>query len=394
MQKIAYFLSYAYSIREGLASGSIYRMREELEYLSKHFLIEVYSKDSKKFLKTMPQDMAINNVEYLGIPFSPVYFNKAGRFFTFLRRIISVTIFIQYYFLLPIMYRKRLSQTGSAFICHVSGGFGPVLHNKLSRRRVRIITKFSWSWDLFLKKDKRGPSELAFFRVFEKFVLSNSDIVLPATKSLYDEAESIVRHRLNAPVLPNWIDCNKFKPLNVDKQFDVVTVGRLTEQKNHILLLKAAKLYNGQFRKNIKVAIIGSGNLRGDILKFAEENSINLTLLENIPNDKMAEYYNRAVIFIMSSRYEGHPKTLLEAMACGLPVIGTAVIGTRDVIVSGENGILCSEDPQDIKEKIAIMMNDSGLRDRLASSARRYILDKCSFEQVLKRMTDYLNVGI
>jgi glycosyltransferase involved in cell wall biosynthesis len=76
------------------------------------------------------------------------------------------------------------------------------------------------------------------------------------------------------------------------------------------------------------------------------------------------------------------PKTLLEAMACGLAVIGTNIDGTREVIKHGENGILCETDPKSIREAIVRVMEDEGLKQTLGINARKTIEQRFSLEKL------------
>jgi glycosyltransferase involved in cell wall biosynthesis len=79
------------------------------------------------------------------------------------------------------------------------------------------------------------------------------------------------------------------------------------------------------------------------------------------------------------------PKTLLEAMACGLPVIGTNVEGIKEVIEHRENGILCETDSGSIKEAITTIMEDEGLRKRLGKNARKTIEERFSLEKMVDK---------
>ena len=104
-------------------------------------------------------------------------------------------------------------------------------------------------------------------------------------------------------------------------------VGRLASQKNLFALLEAVKDL-----ANIRLVLIGSGSQEKELKEKAETENINVEFLGNIPNYQLPAELNRAELFILPSLYEGHPKTILEAMACQLPVIGTNVEGTREVI--------------------------------------------------------------
>ena len=73
-------------------------------------------------------------------------------------------------------------------------------------------------------------------------------------------------------------------------------------------------------------------------------------------------FLNRASAFILPSKYEGHPKSLIEAMSCGLPCIGSNVVGIKEDIRHKETGYLCNTDYQSIAEAIDIVLSDESLQ--------------------------------
>src|SRR3546814_18364330 len=79
---------------------------------------------------------------------------------------------------------------------------------------------------------------------------------------------------------------------------------------------------------------------------------------------------NAGRIFVLPSSYEGHPKTLLEAMACGAAVIGTDVPGIREVIEDGRTGLLCAPTAAALRDAIERLLSDEPLRRRLGGHAR------------------------
>ncbi|MFC1667381.1 glycosyltransferase family 4 protein [Candidatus Omnitrophota bacterium] len=392
MKKIAYFLSYAYSIKEGFVSGSIDRLKKELEYLSKYYYVEVYSKDSTKFFKTPQSALEIENVRFRGIPFSFIYTSGDRAVFSLLlKRFTSFLVLLQYYFLTFIIYNRKLKTIDAALVYHVSGGVCPVLCNRFFNHKMNILTRYSWSWNLFIKKT-RNAIEQKLFAFFEKFVLDNSNIIFPATEDLGKCVGEIVSAASpNLVLLPNWIDCDRFKPIRLEKEYDIIAVGRLTAQKNHMLLLESVRLYEKESNQKLKVLIVGSGALRQKISDFASDNFINLTIIEKIPNDKMPYYYNKSMIYAMSSRYEGHPKALLEAMACGIPAIGTDVTGINSVIQDGERGILCKEEPHGLKDKMRLLFTNKEKRDYVGRNSRDYVLSNCSFDNVMEKLREYID---
>ena len=86
---------------------------------------------------------------------------------------------------------------------------------------------------------------------------------------------------------------------------------------------------------------------------------------------------------MLPSYYEGHPKTLLEAMACGLAVITTDVPGIREIIRHRENGFLTGTSPSDLRQAITEVVSDPRLRDHMGSNARQYILERFRLDRIV-----------
>ena len=84
------------------------------------------------------------------------------------------------------------------------------------------------------------------------------------------------------------------------------------------------------------------------------------------------------------------PKTLLEAMACGLPVIGTDVKGINEVIDHRNNGIICNTDPDSIRVAIVTLMEDEVLKQKLGENARKTIVENYSLDNLAGKELELL----
>ena len=87
----------------------------------------------------------------------------------------------------------------------------------------------------------------------------------------------------------------------------------------------------------------------------------------------------------MPSAYEGTPKALLEAMACGVPVIATKSPGITGVLTHNQNGYLCGLSTQDIRAAIQLVLGDSILRERLGQEGIRYVRKHHSLREAVER---------
>jgi len=88
---------------------------------------------------------------------------------------------------------------------------------------------------------------------------------------------------------------------------------------------------------------------------------------------------------VMPSIYEGTPKALLEAMACGVPVIATKSPGITGVVTHNRNGYLCGLSIEEIRGAIQVVLEDVVLRERLGQEAVRYIRKHHSLREAVER---------
>jgi glycosyltransferase involved in cell wall biosynthesis len=125
--------------------------------------------------------------------------------------------------------------------------------------------------------------------------------------------------------------------------------------------------------------------MQEDLKQRALQSGGNLTFPGAVPNHELPQALNQASIFILPSFYEGHPKALIEAMACGLAVIGTDVDGIRDLIQHGETGWLCQVDAASIREAIQTLLVNPDLCQYLGQNARTFVLNNFTLKNILEQ---------
>ncbi len=163
-----------------------------------------------------------------------------------------------------------------------------------------------------------------------------------------------------------YIDLEVFKPQDITKDCDLVFAARLEKNKGITLLLKAIEIVKKK-KPDVKLLIIGDGSLRQEIEAFIINHNLNSNVEFSgwlATAQDVAHAYQRARAFINPSFNEGGPRVLLEAMACGLPVISTPVGIAVDLIKDGQNGSLCLWEPQAMADKITELLGDRGRQAR------------------------------
>lgn len=146
--------------------------------------------------------------------------------------------------------------------------------------------------------------------------------------------------------IPNVVDTNFFRPTNVDKyrDFTILNIANLNPNKNQKLLISSFSKIHESF-PNIKLRIGGEGpereNLNSLILELGLEEEV--TLLGKLTRSGVLAEMQQSHVFALTSKFETFGVVLVEAMACGVPVISTKCGGAESIVESNVNGILIEE---------------------------------------------------
>ena len=103
--------------------------------------------------------------------------------------------------------------------------------------------------------------------------------------------------------------------------------------------------------------------------------------------------YNKYFIYVLCSRFEGNPKTLLEAMSCGCTVVATNVDGINNIVENKINGYLVEEHEEDLRKILIYLKKNQTIQSIVGENARKYILKNNSFTTSVKNeITLYENI--
>lgn len=248
----------------------------------------------------------------------------------------------------------------------------------------RLIARSGFSLALFAQYEPQAYEEnYDSILALEKKSFSAAQQIVVTTEEMRDTA--LKTHHLSPEkirVIPNYINTERFAPPEKPTQRDrplILFVGRLTYQKNVENLLTAVAPL-----KNVDVEIVGSGTLYDTLVqRIRDENLSHVKLIGNVPNAELPQKFRQAAIYVQPSRYEGHPKTIFEAMSSGLPVIAGNAPGIRQFIRHQETGWLCEENPDSIRAGIEALLANAEMRQTIGQAARRYVVENFSLDQVV-----------
>ncbi len=220
-----------------------------------------------------------------------------------------------------------------------------------------------------------------------------SDAVTAVSHSVFDaytDAHMVARDHFQ--VIPNGIDLAQWHPdptaraavrseLTVDREFLWVAAGRLEPVKDYPTLLRAFARLQGP----TVLAIAGAGPNRPALRRLVHELGIEPRVRFLGFQSNLARFMQAADGFALSSRWEGLPVAVLEAAACALPAVATAVPGTTEVVRDGETGLLApSGNPEAFAEAMLRLMRMSqGDRSALGIRAQQLVTARYSLAHVL-----------
>ncbi len=187
-------------------------------------------------------------------------------------------------------------------------------------------------------------------------------------------------------VVANGVDTGFFTPdsTQVFTSPTILYAGRLVKQKDPMMLLEAFYLIH-QVMPDARLLIVGNGALRVQLDQFIKRHSFekHVSLISGTVDIK--KYMQQASIFLLPSLYEGSPNILIEAMACGLPVVATRTSGIPELIEHGVNGYLVPTGDSKAMAELSIrLLRDNNLRDDMAIQARNRVVKHHKLEQCVQ----------
>jgi glycosyltransferase involved in cell wall biosynthesis len=221
----------------------------------------------------------------------------------------------------------------------------------------------------------------------ERRLLRSAAQVAAVAHSVAQELKEYGVDPAEVAVLGNGVDTARFAPNGSEAAHPpyVLAVGRLEQRKGFQDLVEAAQLVCRE-RPDVQFWIAGKGPMEDALRKAIHEGDLEerVMLLGHVADrERTVKLYQGAALFVHAAHREGLPTVLLEAMACGRPVIATAVSGALDVVVSGENGLLVSpRAPIKMAEAIGRLLSDTPMRDRLGVAARHSVETRFSWDIV------------
>jgi glycosyltransferase involved in cell wall biosynthesis len=240
-----------------------------------------------------------------------------------------------------------------------------------------------------LLEDKGFPVNIVakYWRKKQENAIKKLDAFVVLTKQ---DAESWKSVRNDVHIIPNPITINPLKPSTCLSP-KIISVGRLNEQKGYERLIYAWSQLS-QTHKDWEINIYGEGEQKEWLESIIKNENIADNFRINQPTNDIVLKYCESSFYVMTSRFEGLPLVLIEAMSCGLPCVSfDCPNGPSELIKTGYNGILVEEgNINDLAKAIKRLIENPSQRIEMGKNAFNYI-QKYSTEFIIKSWIDLFN---
>jgi glycosyltransferase involved in cell wall biosynthesis len=225
-------------------------------------------------------------------------------------------------------------------------------------------------------------------------LIRNSSMVTAVSSTVSENLKDYGLKTENINLVYNGVDQNIFFPSNrkIEEKY-VLYTGRISYGKGLVELINCAKEVC-RVKKDVNFILAGDGpllpNLKKKVIDMNLQNKIKF--LGNVDRKRIIYLYQNATIFAFPSYYEGLPGSLLEAMACQLPIIATEVPGNIELIEHKKNGILIPpKDSSSLFRAIVNLLDDPVKRENLGKNARETVENNFTWDTVSDRILGYYN---
>ncbi len=218
-----------------------------------------------------------------------------------------------------------------------------------------------------------------------RIIISRSEFLSPHLRDHADRLE----------VIPPGVDIRIFSPMKREQIADIFFLSVLDEYhgyKKLDTLLQAVKIVRRDI-PGIRVIVGGDGPMKGYYQNMARDLGLsqNVRFAGYISNPDLPDFYNSCRIFVLPSKdpvREGFGIVLLEAMACGRPVIATEIAGVAQDLVSSNAGIVIRRDYEagELAQAIRLLLSGDKPSEEIARNARNLAMEKYAWTRIAERM--------
>ncbi|MGE0486815.1 MAG: glycosyltransferase [Gammaproteobacteria bacterium] len=239
------------------------------------------------------------------------------------------------------------------------------------------------------------PAQLQWKRTLVQAALARAaDSIIPVNESIRDRIADVWKlPPARCTVIRNGVDTARFLPGPEALREPIVigSISRLERIKNFPCLVRAVhRLNRDAGRVRYRLVIVGEGQERAGLEQLVAELGAGAYIEMPGATDEPEQWYPRFDLYVNCSFSEGMSNTVLEAMACGLPVVATAVAGHQDWLAADGNALFfASDDDADLARCLATLADDDTARNAMRSRNRRRVEAEFSQNRFIERYVEH-----
>lgn len=242
-------------------------------------------------------------------------------------------------------------------------------------RQEYIVKKMRPLWPLFRLLFKKANH----VQVISKYLASF------ARTMGYTKKISIIPNGVDTSLFAYEPDMSKLPLRKRDDDIWLIHTGRLTKKNGLLDLVKALSM----LPQNVSLLLVGKGELKDELIREAHNVSVfdRIHFIDHVEHDVLVTYIHESDIFIRPSLSEGFGNSFIEAMAVGIPVIGTTEGGIADFLVDGETGFVCEADsPKSIVREVHRILEHPEEVCDVVRNAQKMAIKKYDWRHIAAQM--------
>ena len=280
--------------------------------------------------------------------------------------------FFQFIFF-PFKYYKILKKADIYKTNQLTGAPLAILCNIIFKKK--LVIRVGWEPTYFYKNWGISYFKNIILTVNSFLAYNFSNYIILTTKEIKNFiSRKYLFNTKKVIIIPNYVDTKLFNNRNKKKKFTFLNISRLVYQKNLFDLLSIFS--NSRF----SIHIIGQGNLKKDLIKFAQKNSVKLKIIKPVSNKSLPNLISKYKAYITTSKIEGSPKALLEVMSCELPVFAIVAPGINNFLSNKEAYIY--KNTHDLKNAISNINFSNKNFVKKGRVARQKIISQFSLDKI------------
>jgi len=366
MIKIALFLTYDYSIQTWHDTGTLEKELKIYKEISNNFPVTFtfFSYGDEEDYK---YEKYFNEFEI--VPIYSLLSKSNNRVIRFIKS-----------FRIPFLLKNKLKNISIIQQHQLMGSWISIISKFLNN--IPLYTRTGYDMYEFSIKEYKSPLKQNFYKLLTSFTLKNSDIYSVTSRCDYKFLnENFKTENMKIKIRPNWVDIYSTKEFSSRYKNKILTVGRMSEQKNYFYLLNEMK----HISENFELDIVGDGPLFQKLKNYSKDNNLRVNFFGKISNEELLDLYQSYAFFVTASSFEGNPKTVLEAANSSCILIASDIPNHRELIKSGENGFLFELKEGNLSKLISEIIDNNYDLDEISRTASKKVRENNLIDDIANK---------